>query len=144
MATPFRDIYERAVFRFRDYDSLKLTPVRYKEVLQKYLLMAIADIKKTGDESLTQYDLDAEQFNSDLNDECVELLALGISYHWLSAKILDSEKLRNSMSTKEYSFFSPANLLRESQDLLASIRKEFTEAVMNYTYYNGDIATMSV
>ena len=47
------------------------------------------------------------------------------------------------MSTKDYTYFSPANLLRESQTLRDSLRKEYRDRIVQYTYHHGDIASIN-
>ena len=144
MATRFSDIYDRAVFRFQDYDFLKIPEESRRRVLRKYLDMAAMDFKKSCPYDLTKFTEEGDEYADDLDMECQEILSLGVAYYWTSFKILDSEKLRNSMSTKEYTFFSPANLLREAQTLRDSLKKEFNDAIINYSYYNGDIASVGV
>lgn len=143
MATPFSDVFKRAVYRFKDYDYLRLSDDQVHEVMAAFLNAAIADFAPVCLVDLYDIDETLAQFNNDLSMEVQEILALGIAYHWTSARILDQELLRNSMSTKDYTYFSPANLLRESQTLRDSLRKEYRDRITQYTYHHGDIAGIS-
>ena len=125
MSTPYTDIFKRAVFRFKDYDYLRMSEDEIHEVLVAFLHSAISD------------------FNVDLDLEVQEILATGIAFYWTSARILDQELLRNSMSTKDYTYFSPANLMRESQTLRETLRKEYRDRIVQYTYHHGDIASIN-
>ena len=82
--TEFETIYERAVFKFKDYSFLS-TPETIKEkILLHYLLSAIADFQhKCVNVDLTDYDIENERFNIDLSNEIIEILALGVAYYWL-------------------------------------------------------------
>lgn len=110
------------------------------EVMTAFLYSAVADFAPICLDDLHDVDETLAQFNADLDMEVQEILALGIAFHWTSARILDQELLRNSMSTKDYTYFSPANLLRESQTLRETLRKEYNNRMIQYSYHHGDIA----
>lgn len=140
MATPYSDIFKRAVYRFKDYDYLRMSDDEVHEVMTAFLYSAVADFAPICLDDLHDVDETLAQFNADLDMEVQEILALGIAFHWTSARILDQELLRNSMSTKDYTYFSPANLLRESQTLRETLRKEYNNRMIQYSYHHGDIA----
>lgn len=56
MATPFSEIYERAVLKFSDYDFLKLSESEREYILEKYLMSAQADFEKMCRIDLSQID----------------------------------------------------------------------------------------
>ena len=136
MATPFSEIYERAILKFSDYEFLKLPES------EKYLMGARADFEKMCRIDLSQIDAVRKEFKLDLDNEVIEILALGIAYQWVSSKVLDSSNLSNSLSLKDYSFFSPANLLREMTEFRNSIYKEYRRKMIEYSYYAGNISTL--
>lgn len=143
MSTPYTDIFKRAVFRFKDYDYLRMSEDEIHEVLVAFLHSAISDFAPVCQDDLYDVDETLSQFNVDLDLEVQEILATGIAFYWTSARILDQELLRNSMSTKDYTYFSPANLMRESQTLRETLRKEYRDRIVQYTYHHGDIASIN-
>lgn len=142
MATPFSEIYERATLKFSDYDFLKLPESEREYILERYLMAARADFEKMCRIDLSQVDNVRKEFEADLDNEVVEILSIGIAYHWVSSKVLDSTNLRNSLSIKDYSFFSPANLLREMTEFRNSLYKEYRRRMIEYSYYAGNIASL--
>ncbi len=143
MATKFSDIYERAVFKITDYGFLNDASTYLKTTaLQKYLLSAIVDFKHSCPVDLTDYDLEQEQFNIDLDIEIIEILSIGVAYHWLSAKTLNSELMRNVLHKSDYTSYSPANLLKEVQTLRDSVRTEYLGKINTYSFRNGNIDTL--
>lgn len=150
MATPFTDIYDRAIFRFADYDFLSLSELGgYKQdiqtredVLERYLISAKTDFSRVCKVDLTDCDMEAKQFNADLDDEIIEILALGISFYWLSYKALDSKALKNVLNSKDYYYYSPANLLKEVQELRNTIRSEFQSKMRRYSYNDNELETL--
>ncbi len=140
MATPYVDVIDRAQFRVTDYDVLKRSFQAQYDLMYKYMLSAVADFAPYCIVDLNDRNEEFSQFNQTLDDECMEILALGIAYYWMSSRTLNSELLYNRLSTKEYSYFSPANLLREVQVLRDSVQQEYRGAIIRYTYRHGDIA----
>lgn len=105
-------------------------------------MSAQADFEKMCRIDLSQIDTDYKEYKVDLDNEVIEILALGIAYYWVSSKVLDSTNLSNSLSVKDYSFFSPANLLREMTEFRNSLYKEYRRKMTEYTYYAGNIASL--
>lgn len=142
MATPFKDIYDRAIFRFADYDFLKQDIQTREDVLERYLISAKTDFYRVCKVDLTDCDMEAKQFNEDLDDEVIEILALGISFYWISYKALDSKALKNVLNSKDYYYYSPAKLLKEVKELRDMIRSEFNSAMRRYSYNDNELETL--
>ena len=163
MSTPYIDILDRALFRFSDLKLARMNEVDQYYILQKYLESAVSDFQNKCAIDLTQrienqhtdvlnnsladdMSIGSTQavleggFIEDLDGEIQEILALGVSYYWLSAQVLNSELLKNKLSTKDYQYFSPANLMRELQELRDAFRKEYRDRIVRYTYDHGDVA----
>lgn len=142
MATPFTDIYARAIFRFADYEFLKQDIETREGVLEKYLISAKTEFQHVCKTDLGDYDIELKQFNQDLDDEVIEILSLGIAFYWLSYKSLNSELLKNVLNSKDYYYYSPANLLKEVQTLRKTLRDEFNSKMRQHSYNNNTISTL--
>lgn len=142
MATPFSEIYNRAIFRFADYDFLKQDIQTREDVLEKYLTSAKTDFANVCKADLGNYNVSLHQFDEDLNDDEIEILALGISFYWLSYRTLDSKSLKNVLNSKDYYYYSPANLLKEVRSLRETIRSEFYSKMRRYSYKDNDLQTL--
>ena len=139
MPTSFDSIYDRAVFKFTDYTFLTTAADIKKDVLQRYLLSAIVDFRPMCEAGKLDYDLEKLEFKAELDDEIQEILALGIAYYWLSGQALTRELLRNTLHNKDYTSYSPANLLKEIQTLRDSIRQEYMGKCNTYSFRYGNI-----
>ena len=142
MATPFTDIYARAIFRFADYEFLKQDIETREGVLEKYLISAKTEFQRVCKADLGDYDLELKQFNQTLDDEVIEILSLGIAFYWLSYKALNSELLKNVLNSKDYYYYSPANLLKEVQTLRKTLRDEFNSKMRQHSYNDSTIGTL--
>ena len=144
MATTYDAIYERAIFRFMDYDFLKLSNDQRASMLERHLRSAIVDFQSSCQTDLTQRDETLKTFKEALTDEEQEILSLGVAYYWVSFKALNSDLLRNNMSTRDYSYFSPANLLGEVRALRDTLKKEYEDRIIAYSYLHGGIEKWKV
>ena len=144
MPTKFEEIYGRAIFRFTDYTFLNVCSDLKECVLEKYLLSAIADFQHSCKVDLNDYDLEKEQFNVELDNEIIEILSLGISFYWLSAQAMNRQLLKNTIYSKEYIAYSPANLLKEIRTLRDMIGQEYRGKINTYSFRHGSIETLSV
>ena len=142
MATPFNEIYGRAIFRFTEHKFLKQDIQAREDVLENYLVSAKTDFLRICKIDLSDCDFEQKQFNDDLDDEVIEILALGIAYYWISYKTLDSKALQNVLNSKDYYYYSPSALLKEVQTLRKTIRNEFRSKMRSYSYANGDIGSL--
>jgi hypothetical protein len=142
MATNFTDIYARAIFRFADYKFLEQDTDVREGVLEKYLLSAKTEFQRICKVDLDDYDLENKRFNHNLGDEEIEILSLGVAFYWLSYKALNSELLKNVLNSKDYYYYSPANLLKEIQTLRQTLRDEFDSRMRKYSYFDNTLDTL--
>ena len=134
MATPYNKIYDRAMFRFRDYEFLHLTEYDRELILENHLKSAKADFVDICRYDLTKINDDLKEYEEDLDNETIDVLAAGVAYYWMSSKVLSEELFQNNLSLKEYTIHSPANLLRELTVLRKDLRKEFNRKMIRYSY----------
>lgn len=142
MPTPFNDIYSRAIFRFADYEFLKHDIPTREDILWNYLRSAKTEFAPICEKNLDDYNEDLQEFNIELNDDEIEILALGVAYHWLSFKTLNSRALQNVLNSKDYSYYSPATLLKEVRALRDTVKKEFQSAMRKYSYNHNSVSDL--
>lgn len=144
MGTSFSEIYEKAVFKISAYDFLDTNKFVKELVLEKYLDSARIDLQPACEVDLSDRDVANKQFNNELSEEIQEILALGVAFYWLSAKTIRSDLLKNTIYHKDYTTFSPANLLKEIHALRKEIKKEFKGRIREYSYRNSGLDTLKV
>ena len=151
MPTKFSAIYERAMYKFTDYSflfggandmrsqSLATINAAKEAALQNYLMSAIVDVQHGCNIDLNDFNLETKQFNIELSNEIIELLALGVAFQWISAKALNSELLKNRIHNSDYKSYSPGNLLSVIETLRDKIGKEFRGKINTYSARNGNV-----
>lgn len=142
MATAFTTVYNTALSKIREYAFLDATDEEIGDMLYPFLKSAETDFSRICVESLEHDAADDEyptEYTSDLSKESIEILALGVCTYWLSAYVADSDKLRNAIGTKDYTLFSPANLLSTIHTVRNDIDLDYHAKINLYSFLNSNI-----
>lgn len=142
MATPYSDIAQVFLRKITDYDLPKFSDIEKEEIVYGYLDSACANFYKKCKVNLLDKNKELKQFNEDLEDSIIEILSELMIVEWLKPKVLSTENLRNCMSTKDYSLYSPANLLKEIRETFNLCKKESKILINNYTFENADLTRL--
>lgn len=143
MATSFETIYARCRGRIKDYDKEGYTDELFEQAERDLLTLAIDDFSDICVQDLNDYNEELKEFNVDLSRKEQNILSLGMIVHWIEPYIYNSDALRNAMSTKDFTFFSPANLLEKMTDLY-KLSQENLRAEMNaYSFRMNDVSELN-
>lgn len=138
MATPYSDIYNVYLAKITDYDIPKFTDSENEEILKRHMVSACTKFNKVCKVDLNNRDDELCEFNEDLDDEVIDIISENMLINWLQPKLLDSEKLQNCLSTKDFSLFSPANLLKETRETFSVIKSNARALVNNYSFSHAN------
>lgn len=144
MATAYSDVYDAALFNIQDVGLLSLAQDDAESVLYAYMVKAIVDFAPICHTDLAARDNENAEFDGTLSETEIEILALGIAAKWLSHKALFSQNLRDAMSSKDYSFHSPANMLLALKEVASNAEAKFKQAMREYSYNTGDISSLNM
>jgi hypothetical protein len=133
MATPYSEVYSRILGKISDYSFLNMTQEEVEESLEPYLLSSCVKFKKCL-KNLGDRDKVNKQFNEDLTEEETEILASLMIVEYLSPKIITSDLLQQSLSSKDYKIYSQANHIKEIKDLRKTFKEEANTLLMSYSY----------
>lgn len=142
MATSFDTIYAAALPYFRDKSLAAMYEDEAEEILRSYMRQSVALFTPYCKHDLTRYDDCARQFEDDLTDVEVDIIALGMSVRWARSYTLYSDNLRDKMSSKDYTYHSRGNLLASLNDLYTTLHNELKQRMYAYTYDNGDLTQL--
>lgn len=120
--TQFETLYKRFLLRVEQYSFYdKEIDVR-ELILKSYLDQACYRFAPyCKDVNLFDIDEENQRFNSELSPQVIYILVENMAVVWLKTQRDSEENTKNMLSEKDYSVFSPANLL-------TSLRKAYTEA----------------
>ncbi len=137
MATAYSTVYNLALSKMREYSFLDMYDDDIYNSLSPFLQSAESDFSRICVEDLS--DVTEEGYNADLSQESVEILALGVVCYWSSAYVADADKLRNVLGTKDYTTFSPANLLNSVREMRDDLLAQYHDRINRYSFLHGGL-----
>lgn len=130
--TQIQDIYDYFLSKIstNDYDNFS------EEDLEEELLMifkgALAKSRSVlGD---VKVDYNRGQFNTELDDELIDIIANWMVYVYMTPKINSSNNLEQMISQKDFQMYSQANHIREIRELYKDVKRETNTMMVAYTY----------
>lgn len=143
MATTFESIYARCRGRIRDYDKEGYTDEMFAAAEKDLLQAAIDDFVDICVQDLTDYDEELEEFNITLSRKEQSILALSMIVHWLEPYVYNSDALKNAMSTKDFTVFSPSKLLEQMKDLLQQSERKLKAEMNGYSFKVNKVSSLT-
>lgn len=147
MSVPY-DLFTGAFLsKITEYEFANMTDFERNSQVDGYMKRAIAAFKKickydlttTADDNIREFDVEIEK--EDL-DEVVDIVSEGMLVQWMKPYTYQQESLENVLSTKDFSTYSPAELLLRIGNAYAAARKEFTNMMREYSYNHGDLTDL--
>ena len=131
--TSYGTIYDRFLNTTTDFNLAELDDHTLSEMLKGWLCSAIVKVRTSSD--LSNRNDDAEEFNAELSDMDIELLAMGMKLAWLDQRINSTEYTSLFVGGKEEKFYSPSSQLAELRALRADTLREMQQ-LYTYSTYN--------
>lgn len=146
MATSFNDIVERFIPTVAEYSFFKLDDDELNELLKPYIISAVTQFSSVCMSETVQFNKDSFEFSEDLSDEVIDILVDLVRVEWLKHKLYNADLLKNGMSTKDYTIFSPANLQEQIRETYVDARNTAKMRLYQYSYTHPDsnIAGISI
>lgn len=138
MATSFNDIVERFIPTVAEYSFFKLDDEELNELLKPYIISAATQFSSVCMSETVQFDKDSFEFSEDLSDEVIDILVDLVRVEWLKHKLYNADILKNGMSTKDYTIFSPANLQEQIRETYIDARNTAKMRLYQYSYTHPD------
>lgn len=136
MATPYEKVYECFIQKITDFNLVEIDDYSFDNMLQSWLKSAITRTRKC-EHNLSLRDEDTQQFQDDLSDLEIELLALGMVDAWISPMLNSTELALQFIGGKEEKYFSQAQQLATLQNLKKENSLEMNRLHNYYTYTNN-------
>lgn len=143
MATQYEYIFSSFKDNITDPDLLILTQEMQNDYLIALMNKAITKCRRIcKDVDLSDRDDNLLEFNIDVPDDVIEIVTEWMTVFWLKSYLNNSENLRNSLSTKDFSFFSPANLLDKIGNTYERSRRQARSLTNEYSYVHSKVSEL--
>lgn len=138
MTTPYSEIYDSFLSKIKDYPLLDIMDTDKdfaKKMLNRYMISATAHFTYSN-KDLSKRDDDKGCFKAILTDLEIEILSLLMIYTYLNQHVVNTEKITERLSSKDFRTYSPANLLREVREI-QKFNYDRAVQLMVENYYRG-------
>lgn len=130
-----------------EYDLLKIPLYERTTVVDGYLKRAVSEFRSnclydlftTGDDEVREFDVDIPE--DDLH-EIVDIVSEGMIIQWLKPYTYRQELLENVINTRDFSMYSPAELLLRVSGIYAKAQKDYKGMIREYSYVHGDLTQL--
>lgn len=147
MGIPY-DLFTSAFLsKINEYNFLRLVEEDRNTIVDGYMKRAIAAFKKICKYDLTTTGDDIDRvFLIDVStedvDELVDIVSEGMVMQWLKPYVYQQELLENALNTKDFSTYSPAELLLRVGNAYKNVKKDYTQMIREYSFNHGDLSDL--
>lgn len=139
MATTFEAIYNSFYSKVTDFDLADMLEDSASAFLFDLLKQAVARLNSNLGTTSFEMNYAESQFTADLTDLEIDIISEIMVENWLKPKLNNSELLRNRLSTKDFSQFSPANLLNAVRESFNLAHSRSESLINKYTFMVNDV-----
>lgn len=140
MATAFTVIYNSFLDKVSDYDLADMIQTNAEEFMHGLLNQAVVRFLESCKKDLTQ--VDSTGFTEDLDLMEIDILTEGMVEAWLKPIRNNLELMRNALNTKDFTTFSPANLLDKVNDTYNIAHANFLSRIKEYSFIRNDVGDL--
>jgi hypothetical protein len=133
--TTYDEVRDFFLNKITSFELGKLFEDEANEVIDKYLKIAISRFYNCT-KDLNNRDDVIRTFNITLSLQEQNILASLMGLEWLSPKVMSEEVLRNHLGSRDYTTYSPANLLKEMTNLKREVESDVNDLMTLYHYTN--------
>lgn len=140
MATDFSVVYGSFLSKVTDTDLSDMTEENANSVMSDLLKQAIVKFSESCKKDLS--DVTTTGFVSDLDDYEIDILSELMVEAWYKPHINYTDLLRNKLSTKDFTTFSPANLQKENRESYELAHKRARSMINEYSFRMNNIGDL--
>lgn len=133
MATPFSEVFDLFLSNITDYSLAELDDFSLEENMKNWLVNGISSYPNPKSD-LSDFDVTLSSFNIDLQHYEKVILGKLMTIEYINPYILDETLLKQKLSLKDYSVYSPANHLKELRLLKESLQSEVSRIITLQSY----------
>lgn len=138
--TAYTTIYNSFLDKVNDYDLADMTAELAQTSMRGWLNQAVVRFLESCKKDLTQ--TEEGGFTEDLDLMEIDILTEGMVEAWLKPLHNNLDLLRNALSTKDFTTFSPANLLDKVNDTYSMAHANFLSRIKEYSFIRNDVGDL--
>lgn len=131
-----------------EYDFIKLDQYDRNSVVDGYMKRACSQFNKICKHDLLTFDDAVREFAADIPEdeleEIIDIVSEGMLVQWMKPYFYRADNLENVLNTRDFSAYSPAELLYRITNAYNAAKKDFTNMMREYSYNHGDLSDLSL
>lgn len=141
MNTSYETVFNEFKDKITDPDLITFAESLQTEMLVAYMNKAISRCGRVANKvvDLSLRDDELMEFSVEIPYEVMDIITEWMTVFWLQPYVNNLENLRNNLSTKDFSAFSPANLLEKVGNRYDTARKQARSLTNEYSYIIADM-----
>lgn len=142
------DVFTKAFLdKVTELDFVSMRAFERSSMVDGYMKRAIASFKRlcqydlstTGDDIIREFEVDIPA--EDL-DELADIISEGMLVQWMKPYVYKKESLETVLNTKDFTAYSPAELLMRIGNAYKDAKRDFSNMKKNYSYDHGDLTDL--
>lgn len=127
-----------------EFDFVNMRAFERNSLIDGYMKRAIAafrkickyDLSTTGDDVIREFDIDIA--DGDL-DELADIISEGMLVQWMKPFTYRQESLESVLNTRDFTTYSPAELLMRIGNAYKAAQKDFTNMMRELNHSSGSL-----
>ena len=147
MSIPYDSLLGAFLSKISEYDFISLPEEDRNAIVDGYMKRAVAAFKKNCKYDLSSSaDDESREFAVDIPetdaDELIDIISEGMVVQWLKPYVYKQELLENTLNTRDFTTYSPAELLHRVGEAYKKAQRDYTQAIREYSYNNGKLSDL--
>lgn len=134
--------------KISEYEFIKLRQENRTAIIDDYMKRSFAAFKHncnydfftTSDDETRTFDVDVENLVE--LDEIADIVSEGMVVQWLKPYAYKQDLLESILNTRDFTTYSPAELLKQVGSAYAKAQKDFTQMIREYSYNHGNLTEL--
>ena len=149
MTVPYDTFIGAFLAKITEYDLIELDDSEKTSIVDSYMKKALSNttFKKVctidffggADDENREYTVDADE---ETMDELIDIVSDGMLIQWLKPYVYKQENLEQILTTRDYTMYSPAELLMRVGNAYAKAQKDYIQHIREYSYNHGDLTSL--
>lgn len=140
MATDYSVVYDSFLGKITDADLADMTEEAANGVMSDLLKQAVVKFSESCKKDL--HTVTVSGWEDDLDDYEIDILSELMVEAWYKPRLNFTELLRNKLSTKDFTTFSPANLQKENRESYELAHSRARSMINEYSFRMNNIGEM--
>ncbi len=132
--------------KVNEYKFMKLTEENRNAVVKGYFTRSLNGFKHVCKYDFSKTDPETGDFLDNFDprdiDEILDIVSEGMIMQWMKPYVYNQELLENVLNTRDFSTYSPAELLMRVGNAYEKVQKDYTQMIREYSYNHGDLSEL--